>query len=777
MHNIQPKNVIFPAARRSKFRGSSSLAVVLALSCTFIDSAPAQNAAPPVAADDQANAGLESIIVTANKRGNERLRDVPTAIQAIGGDTLARIGAVEFADYAGRISGLQFQDLGPGDKKYIIRGINSSGAGTVGVYYDEAVITGANADDGGGRNPDIRLYDLERIEVLKGPQGTLYGAGSLSGTIRFVTKKPKLDAFEGYVNGDVSGTFGGGVNYKINGALNLPIVTDKLAVRAVGWLDDNSGFIDQPRIQSGGLKNVNYDDTLGGRINLKFKPIDDLTLGATVTAQRMRVGGSSRYTPPGVTSFGDAGAGFPPVTGGDLINTDLTVSPWNENLQVYGATAEYSAPFGTFTATTNYYQRAIDFSFDSSPILFFFGVPIPGITLEPQNRNIWSNEIRFASKFAGPLNFVVGGFLQRERSNLTVQVVRSTTAGLPRGPFSPLNADDALSNPDGNTFFGRTDHRSLDQEALFGELSYKPIEGLTATFGIRFFEARLVGIQETTHPFGGFTSSPIGPQSNTGGFNNITYKGNISYKINKDFLVYFNAQSGFRIGGLNAANLPFTSEIPRTFRPDSLWSYEIGLKGSALERRLNFDIAAYAIRWNDIQVAAVDSTGAFPFITNAGKASVEGVELSFDARPIEQFTITFAGSWQNSRLTQNQPRPNIGRAGDPINNVPDFQGQLSSEYRQSLTSDFEGSVRADVTYRGSTRTTISPDDPFRVDLAEYATVDLRASAESKLWTVSLYVRNLIDARAQVDAILSQQDPLARLTVRPRTAGISLTRRF
>ena len=248
-------------------------------------------------ADDKQRLEVDVITVTASKRGAQLLREVPASIQALSGNSLERAGIVEFADYATRVPGLSFQDLGPGDKEYVIRGTNSTGAAMVGVYYDEAIISANNANDGGGRNADIRLFDLERIEVLKGPQGTLYGASSMSGTIRIITKKPDATEISGYVASELSGTSEGGTNYNFNGAINLPIIEDKLAMRATGWKVDNSGFIDAPRIPSGPLENINNDKTSGARFQVRLTPNDDFTLLASATNQTTHSDGSSRFTP------------------------------------------------------------------------------------------------------------------------------------------------------------------------------------------------------------------------------------------------------------------------------------------------------------------------------------------------------------------------------------------------------------------------------------------------------------------------------------------------
>jgi len=286
-----------------KFRHGLSISTAAVLLASTALPAYAQQAAPATDAKPAASDTVEDIIVTASKRGDESIRDVPITVQALTGETLTKSGITQFSQYATRIPGLAFQDLGPGDKKYVLRGVNSTGAATVGSYYDEAVISANNGNDGGGRNVDFKLYDIQRIEVLKGPQGTLYGASSESGTIRIITNKPDTHEFSGYIAGNVSGTEKGGANYNVNGALNLPIANDKLALRVVGWYVNDSGFIDQPRIPAGRVANVNTDETSGGRAQLRYTPTSELSITASATYQKQHSDGSSRYTPPGVAAF------------------------------------------------------------------------------------------------------------------------------------------------------------------------------------------------------------------------------------------------------------------------------------------------------------------------------------------------------------------------------------------------------------------------------------------------------------------------------------------
>lgn len=722
---------------------------------------------------------LEEITVTASKSGAAALQDTPATIQAITGSALERIGAVEFADFAVRVPGLQFQDLGPGDKKYIIRGVNSSGASTVGVYYDETVITGANSEDGGGRNADIRLYDLERIEILKGPQGTLYGANSMSGTIRFITNKPVLDEVQGYLEGEVSDTRKGGTNFNLNGMVNFPIIEDKLALRAVGWINDNSGYIDAVRIQSGPVQDINTDNTEGMRTSLRLQASDALTIDASVTVQQTQSNGSSRFTPAGVQSFGSAN--YPSIPGGDLINTDITQSPWNEDLQIYSLTATYDMENGEITATTNWFNRNINFSFDSTPILISFDVDDAANTVQPQKRRIWSNEIRYASKFDGPLNFVVGGYLQDEASEFDVQVIRSNQFGLPNSAFSPLNEDDALVGS-GDTYFGRVSTFDLSQKALFGEVTYDITEQFSALFGVRYFDSSYTSTDRTTHPFAGFSDDSVRDTvTQEASSNKTTFKFNLSYKASDDLLVYATASQGFRVGGVNRPSISTDVIILPSFGPDTLWNYEVGLKSSFLDNRVNLNVAVYTMRWTDIQIQGRDLSGAFTFQTNAGKASVDGAEIELTALVMEGLEFFAGMSYQKARLTEDAP--NLGdtstqpKKGNSIPNVPKFQLSSSLTYTTELGSGYNGILHADLAYRGSSHSEFNPGHGLRVKLDSYALVNLRGSVEKNDWKVSLFVKNLFDKRARVDAINGTQDPLAIVTARPRTVGLSVKRSF
>jgi iron complex outermembrane receptor protein len=764
--------------------------------------------APAGAADTSTESSpIEEIVVTANKLNAQKVLDVPASIQAISGDSLQSAGAAGIMSIAGEIPGLSIQDLGPGDKKYVIRGINSTGDSTTGVYYGEAVISGTNADDGGGFESDIRLYDMDRVEVLRGPQGTLYGASSMSGTIRYIPKSPDMHDLGGYVTTEGSETEHGSGNYNFNGALNLPIIDGVLALRLVGWKLYDSGYINQIRVGEGVtgisnisttkvpnyqtepvqglgfLKGVNDDDVGGGRAILRYQPTDKLTIDATYTSQTETSGGSSRYTPAGTTAF--SGGPILPVQGCDLCNTDVTQSPWSDNLKVFGATVTYDTGSGTVTGTANQFDRTTSFTFDSTPVLVSFGVPVPAETFEPREREVTSSELRYASAFDSPVNFVAGVFREYDHQFLNVDVIATNGFGLPIGPFCTNNSCDAGAFPGtGTTFFGRSDERFITSYAGFGEVTWKLDDRWTAVGGIRYFTESLEGVQIQTHPFGGFPATsqnlvPVPDPDET--FTKVTWKGNLSYKFSDSLLGYGTVSTGFRSGGLNAVSEPF-EPIPHAYAPDSLINFELGAKGRLLGGLFDYQADVYFIRWSNIQVQETTPDGAFVYQGNAGEAKVRGVEFEFTAHPMQYLTANFSGSYTDAYLAQGATaaqyalNPTLGLSGDGIPDVPKYQANLGLNYKRPIAKGWDGMVATDVTYRDA-ESSYFTSNSFNIPLAPYTLVGLRVGVVQGPWSVTAFARNLTDKRAQVSAINSSQDPDALLTVQPRTIGLTLTRTF
>jgi outer membrane receptor protein involved in Fe transport len=524
----------------------------------------------------------------------------------------------------------------------------------------------------------------------------------------------------------------------------------------------------------------------GGRATVRFTPTDKLTIDATYTSQTETSGGSSRYTPAGTTAFNAGpGSNIPPVQGCDLCNTDVTQSPWADNLVVFGGTVTYDTGVGIVTGTSNQYNRNTNFSFDSTPVLVSFAVPVPAETFEPRRREVNSSEIRYASAFDSPVNFVAGVYREHEHQFLNVDVIATNGYGLPTGPFCTNNSCDALTYPGiGTTFFGRSDERFTTSYAGFGEATWKITDAWTAVAGIRYFTESLEGVQIQTHPFGGFPATdsnlvPVPDPNET--FNKVTWKASLSYKFSDGLLGYGTVSTGFRSGGLNAVSEPF-EPIPAAYSPDSLTNFEVGAKGRLFDGLFEYQADVYFIRWSNIQVQETTPDGAFVYQGNAGEAKVKGVEFEFTARPIDYLTASFAGAYTDAYLSQGASaaqyalNPTLGLSGDAIPNVPKFQLNLGLNYRRPVANGWDGMIATDVTYRDAEESYFVSNS-YNIPLAPYTLVGLRVGAIQGPWSITAFARNLTDKRAQVSAINSSQDPDALLTVQPRTIGVTLTRKF
>ncbi|NOZ65179.1 MAG: TonB-dependent receptor [Alphaproteobacteria bacterium] len=769
--------------KNSKFHPSGRLTTILATASCAALLAQVPTAFAAENEDDKID--FEEILVTATKRGSQTLIDVPIAIQAISGDSLRDRGVQDFADWAPSITGLRYEDLGPGDKRIFLRGVNSIGASTTGVYFDEAVITASSKEDGGGRNVDIKLYDINRIEVLKGPQGTLYGASSMSGTIKMIPNKPDLEGIDAYVDGSLGNTDGGGFNWDINAMINLPLVQDKAALRVVAWNVDRSGYVDNVRL---GTNNINNEKTYGGRVMLRLAASENLTIDASIMIQRTDVGGTSRITPAGTIGHAPTDA-LPNFFGGDLKTVSFTKDEWSDNWEIYSLTANYEMENGTITATSNWFDRRLNFNFDSTPILIFLGAPVRAITHQPQSRRVWSNELRYASNWEGPIQMVVGGLIQQERTNFEVQVIASdATTGRALGPWDPEND---FFTGSGIALFGRTNDGGINQEAIFGELSFEATEKLTATVGLRYFHSSQNSAELETHPFFGFGGGPRPPiKPNDSSDDKLTTKFNLAYKASDDLMIYATASQGFRVGGLNSAGIPVIAQIPRNFAPDSLWNYELGMKSRFAENKVILNVAIYQIDWSNMQSVSRDATGAFQFIANAGDTRIRGIEADVTLRPTDQLELTMGGAYTDTFLTKDQPGVtpgNIvevafpGHKGDPVPNVPEFTFNASAQYSFDVTEEIGGLFRVDYAWVGRSRTEFRPRgaeadgfNPHTEQIGGYNNFNARLGIETETWSAKLFVNNLFDTRGIVDSISSDQDPLAQLVTRPRTYGLNVT---
>ncbi len=721
-------------------------------------------------------AEMEEIMITATKRGEQALQEVPIAVQAFTGDQIRRQVALELIDLAPQISSLIVQDLGPGDRKYIIRGVNSTATAAVGVYYDETPITARSKQDGGGRQAAIELVDIDRIEVLKGPQGTLYGASSSAGTIRYIPNRPDPTGIDATVGSFVSTTEDGGENYHVDGMFNLPVVEDVLALRGVGWYTNEDGFVDNILL---GNDDINDNEVWGLKLGGEWLINEDFTWSAFTIYQDRDVGGTSRQMPivqdtlatnradpaiePSLTALG-----FGQPSGDERTTQSYTQTPWDEETTLVGTKVEWGIGPGNLLASVNWFKREVKFRFDSSPICMFFGgcPQFAADTFQPQEREVTSGEIRWASDLSGPVQFVVGGFVSNEDKDFEVQVVESGSNGNPVAPFSP---------GDPATIFGRTKSDDLDQYALFGEVEWYINDQLSVLGGIRYYDFEIDSSNVETQPF--FAVPSLVPVKFNVDGDEVTYKANLTYRFTDQALGYATYSEGYRPGGTNdiAFIAPGDPPPPPGFGPDKLKNYELGWKTEWLDQSLTFNGALFYIDWEDLQTATFDPNSPFNVVRNAGEAEITGVEFDLTATPIEGLYLTLTGSIQNAEYNDDVPGSDpatpFARDGDDIPNVPDYQFGAVGEYTWQVFGDKEASVRADWSYLDD-RITAPNDSSSNIDLDSFHLVGLRAGIETDYWTAALFVRNLFDEdESAYDGINTPQDPRAIVTARPRTIGV------
>ena len=647
-----------------------------------------------------AQAVIEEVIVTATKRGAVSVQDLAGGIQAIGGDTIDDYDFRSVEEFARLSPSLNFATQGRGDSQLVIRGIQSPGSSSVGFYYDEAVITSANFQDGGGRTPDIGAYDMERIEILKGPQGTLFGASSMSGTVRLITNKPDASGLD--FNATVSGLTieHGGEGYHASGMVNIPIIEDVLAVRAVGWQEDEDGYIDQffgfhrvgAATSPGFEKDVNSIEKTGGRVAFRWTPNDRITVDAFGLAQDTDIGGRDAFfpVPSSIQLAITPVIGIPVVEpalqggSGDLTVTGPSLELWEDELRLYGATINVDVGFGTVTGAAHYFDRQLVAEADTTGTCFtfglgpeaniFFGAP-PGFGVGeapcwiafPQDRSILSSEIRFASDLDGPLNFVAGWYYQEEFTYTKVNVILADPI---TGVASCRTRAECLAAQDPSLVFARENEIDLDFFRIFGHADWEVTDQITIGGGVAYYESdqrtREFGTQnfQGSVPFtippaygGSFQTEAILQNDQKIKQDEITFDAVGSWARNEDQLFYFRAATGFRPGSVNPPGLGAQITgifIPPGFDPDTVISYEGGAKTTWYDGRLTFNVAYFHMDWTDIHVPGEDPTGGTEFTANAGEAGIDGVELEIFVRPAEQWFMTFGATWMNAELSKDQ---------------------------------------------------------------------------------------------------------------------------
>jgi iron complex outermembrane receptor protein len=682
---------------------------------------------------------LQEVVVTAQKR-TERLQDVPLAVSVLSGDTLQQMGAQSFQDYLTGVAGVSYFTNRPTTNLIFIRGVsggvNIGSASTTGIYIDEAPVSQAI-----GGTVDLNPFDLDRVEILKGPQGTLYGASSMGGTVRLIMNKPNLDKFDASFDG--SGSYTDLANYSANGMVNIPLIANTLGLRITAGYRDMSGFINDPYLA---LHNINSDEQVNLRGQLRWKPSEQADVLLSFAYSREQYAFNQN-------AF--VGAGIGPHEA-DYVFPDSGVQPFN----LSGLTVNYDFDFAKLTSATNYSEK---FSRVASDITFFapaFVVtPGPGQGIgfyASYDAKTFTQELRLASKKGGRFNWLVGAYYE---------------SGTPPN----LGAHFASNIPalEGLDLYTSQDSGEQHQRAAFGEVSYEVWRSLTVTAGVResHYDLHTPTLQ-TGLLNGGDSLSYSNARSE---FTDKKYA--INYQLSPDHLLYAQAASGSRPGvdsGVSGLPPNCLSELPalgyptppKLANPDNLWTYEVGSKNALDDRRVTLNADAYYTRWRDVQ-SIINLSCGFSFNGNAGAARIRGVELEANLRPIDPLLLSLSVALTDSQITQSNA--SLGAlAGDPLPLVPKYNGSASARYDFPVFAGATGYVRGDVTYvDGELSDFAARSDAYPV--SAYVLANLRLGFLKDNCEVSLFATNLANRRI---VTYEGDSPLAETLLRPRTIGIN-----
>jgi outer membrane receptor protein involved in Fe transport len=732
------------------------------------------------AADAQVGA-LEEIIVTASKR-QESVLDLPISVSAIDAQQLERKGVKDLEELSRSVPGLAITPAAENEpKRFVLRGIGPAfgTAATVAVYVDDTPITiGTNS-------PDLKLFDVERVEVLRGPQGTLFGSSAMGGAIRYVAPQPSLDEFGGSAKVETSATAEGGQNYEAQAALGGPL-SENLAFRVSGFYRKDGGYIDVVDEVSGDVsdEDANAADSMGGRLALRLRLGDAVDATLSVLYQDQDYDDLSFF-------HSLRGMSDPPIALGELQKTERVDVALEDRLVLPNLLVKADLGFAELTSSTSVQRQRIDLLNDLSYFIQgLFGLPGSDLAV-PSDRtrhfDAFAQELRLASDREGAFTWLIGLYY-RETKSTNSQVIGSninTVLGVPDDQFLP-DAPGAIETLE-ETFRG-------NERAIFGEASYNFTPALKLTAGVRYSSLeRDVKQVETFAPLlGGGAAVVDPPASNEHPF---TPKLSLSYEVAEDAMVYATAAKGFREGGPNPPLLLVQSCLdslasfglsgpPLTYESDNLWSYELGTKFQTDDRRLRFQGAVFQIDWSDIQqtIPVGQTCGSSPNV-NFGEARVRGVESELSWRALDSLTIDLSGAYTNAEITEDLVPLNV-QAGTPLSGVPEWTVSLSAQNDFVFSNGWEGYLRAEYQYVGDANRFLDtgggqPD----LQRGAYEVVALRTGLSVGAYEFSLFADNLLDERPIISEGFGSFAPgvngqgAARTTIRPRTVGISAAIRF
>ncbi len=740
---------------------------------------------------DSDTGGLQEIVITAEKR-ESTVQNTPISLTAVSWTDIQDRGLTDLSSLLQSVPGVSMRTSGPGMAEFEMRGVASTGGNspTVGFYYDDTPLTAPGATNEGKIVISPALYDLNRVEVLRGPQGTLYGSGSMGGTIKVVPNAPNPNSFDASAEAVLADTDHGGFDHAENAMVNLPFGNGLAAVRIVGSYSDDSGWIDRIVIAPGQFPvpingttrgnvlaapvaadyhDVNDTARTTVRVSALIKPIDGLSISPSFFHEKLTAGGL-----PYIDSDPGTDAHYQPF--------DVAENYFDE-FDLGSVNVKYRTEAVELTSTTSYWIRHEPLTQDTSES-WQTGLGLPGF--EPADGGIGASyayennlshqlteEIRLASAGDSRLKWLVGYFYEDFESHWNIT-------------FPAADAEPIFGS---NQLFNYFSPNKILQQSVFGEVTYNITEPFAVTAGLRRYH---YDSPVTVDQSGALATTVL--NSTLEKDQGVTPKVSLSYDFDKDLLVYATAAKGFRPGGgtgpvPTSGPLSCEAELqaeygtnqfvsgPISFKSDSVWSYELGEKLRAADNRVTVNASGYFETWSGVQQTNALSPCGYIYTANAGDAHVYGGELEVQAIVIKDLIVSANTSYSHAALVSSSLLDSGFSPGTPIQDVPRWTASASIAYRHSLTDQFAFTARADNTYVGS-RT----DETFAINtLPSYDLTNARAGIEGDNWSAVLFVNNVADKRALLNDITQDAVNIPtynRIAVsQPRTAGIDISYRF
>lgn len=749
-----------------------ALAIVMAIGCVA-----AGTAASAQEADDASSQG--DIIVTAQKRA-ANIQDVPLSIAAIDGESLENRRIQSTSDLARLTPGLAVSTSGPGQTQIIIRGISSTSGSqaTTGYYLDEVPVS-ALSD-----NIEGSTFDLNRVEVLRGPQGTLYGSASMGGAVKYISNQPDDSRFEARGSATLSTTAGSGANYEANGVINIPLAEGVAALRVMGFYKKEDGYIDRYAIDPNNYlaadpnvapeKNANSHRIWGVRAAVAITPTESLRITPSIYYQKLNT--------DGLFAFDD-----PPGSYQNLIQTRSVAETREDEVQIYNLTATQDVGSDwQITSSLSYFDRTRFLFEDMAKVIFVSLVFVDpaiqptvypmGMTSKYRNK-IFTQEVR-ANGNIGPIELVLGAYYQKSNAR------RNPKALIPDG----YNETYGTPFP-GVTSFFTADSRTYSEEyAGFGQAIWSVSDRLRITAGLRAFKVkeRFNTVQEGL--FFGAVTETSGSSSSKG----LTPKFAVDFNMTDDVLVYASAAKGFRAGGgitpvpqsLCAAELGALgyTTAPTSYDPDSLWSYEAGIKSQFADKKVTLNASAYHIDWSRIQQTVGLPQCGFSFTANFGSSVSRGMEIESRFRLSDDLTVGANFGYTDTYLKETVPGT-PSQKGDRLLNVPKYNVSLSLDYSRPVSEGIVAFLGGSYSYVSDVLAEYSRASLWQTRPSyELVNLQMGVGREDDRWRVAVFADNLFNEHATVGNAFSTTGvdlatTRALAVNRPRTVGVNVKGSF